>query len=422
MAKAMRFSQKNIEAIRPPEGVKGRTVKDTYRDATTPGLWLTVYSTGRKVFSYVARVGGRVGRFTVGKWPDLTVEAARLAVKKLAGEIARGGNPMADRNRTRQEATLGEVFAAYLAHAQGRLKSWRAYEEVYLRYLSAWKTRRISTIRRGDVAALHAQVGRDKGRYAANRLLALVSIVWNFARNDLEIPVENAARGVKRFKEESRDRFLRADELRRFFAACEETEEPWGDFFRVLLLTGARKSNVMGMKWTDVELDRGLWRIPGEVSKNGEVLVVILVPAALEILRARHEARKDEAAFVFPSHGATGHLAHTQKAWDRIVKAADLEKVRVHDLRRTLGSWAALTGASLPMVGKMLGHRSTAATAVYARLDVEGTRQVVNTAADAILEAANGGPPVLKQLPAKAGDEPQDDDTTDDGQEARKDR
>jgi len=156
--------------------------------------------------------------------------------------------------------------------------------------------------------------------------------------------------GVQRFKEKSRERFLHVDEMPAFFKALdEEQNDTLRDYFLVTLLTGARRSNVAAMRWDQLHLDRGTWTIPD--TKNGLPLVVPLVPHVIAIL----ERRKDDAGkspFVFAGHGRTGHIVEPKSAWARILERANITDLRIHDLRRTLGSWMAAAGTSLPIIGK----------------------------------------------------------------------
>lgn len=397
--KEMRFTMSTVDRIAPPA-----TGKDAYRDRDTPGLYLTVTAKGVKSFSYVRRIGSRTARMTIGRFPGVTVEQARKEAARLAGEIAQGKDPAEQRRKARGETTLDELFNLYLNnHAKPHKRTWQGDKNQYGRYLIGWKNRRLSQIRKSDVANLHTKIGRDHGPYAANRLLALLSAMFTYAVG-LGFEGGNLAKGVKKFKEQSRDRFLRADEIKAFFEALEvEPDDCWRDFFKLALLTGARRSNVASMKWADLELERGLWRIPEAQSKNKEPLVCILAPAAVDILRERHENATNGSEYVFPSWGKTGHIVEPKKAWKRIIERANLKALRLHDLRRTLGSWQAATGASLSIIGRTLGHKNVATTAVYARLELGPVRQSVNTATAAILAAVNGEP--KKRLPAPNNDE-----------------
>jgi integrase len=401
LMKELKFTMSAVERLIPPAAGK-----DSYHDTETPGLYLTVTGKGVKSFSYVRRIGTRVGRLTIGRYPGVTVEQARKEAARLAGAIAEGKDPAEDRRKARDETTVGEMFDMYLnGHAKPHKRTWQGDQSQYDRYLASWKGRRLSQVHRADVAALHAKIGKDNGPYAANRLLALLSAMFNHAAS-LGYEGGNPAHGVKKFKEQSRDRFLRADEIQAFFQALqhEETPQIWRDFFAIALLTGARRSNVLAMKWADLELARGLWRISEEESKNKEPLLCVLAPAAVEILKRRqtdNAAQANPSAYVFPSWGDAGHITEPKAAWRRIVGRANIKDIRLHDLRRTLGSWQAAAGASLSIIGKSLGHKNVATTAVYARLDLDPVRASVNTAAAAIMDAANG----MKMLPAPADSE-----------------
>lgn len=130
-----------------------------------------------------------------------------------------------------------------------------------------------------------------------------------------------------------------------------------------------------------------MWTIPAAKAKAGEVIRIPLSSVALQILENRKLTSASE--WVFPGRGKSGHLEEPKTAWKRILKRAELTDLRLHDLRRTLGSWQAATGASLPIIGKSLGHKSLAATQIYARLDLDPVRAAVNKATSAMLVAGN---------------------------------
>ena len=177
MADKINFTQAAIDKL--PLPAAGRAY---YADAKTPGLVLCVSDTGVKTFQLYRRIAGRPTRLKIGRFPEVTVGQARKEVARMTGEIAQGKDPAEDRRKARGETTLGELFALYLdGHAKPHKRTWKEDEAQYKRYLALWKTRKLSSIKRADVAALHAKIGRDKGRYAANRLLALVSVIFNYA-------------------------------------------------------------------------------------------------------------------------------------------------------------------------------------------------------------------------------------------------
>jgi integrase len=155
------------------------------------------------------------------------------------------------------------------------------------------------------------------------------------------------------------------------------------DYFLLALLTGVRRSNVLAMRWDEINLIRDEWRI---ITKGNSAQTVTLSPEVVTILSERQQAANSE--WVFPGTGKTGHLVEPKKAWQRLLDRAGLSDLRIHDLRRTLGSWQAKTGASLLIIGKSLNHKSTQSTAIYARLDLEPVRESVNLATTAMLNAA----------------------------------
>lgn len=385
MRKAVNFTATVLHAVAPPR--QGRL---SVRDPKTPGLLLEVTPAGAKSFYLYRRIKNRPTRVRLGAFPAMTVEQARGEVAKLNGAIAAGADPSSSKRALRGELTLQELFDVYLeVHAKPHKRTWKADIRNLDLYLAIWKPRPLSSIRHADVQAWHARTGKKHGLYTANRALALLSKVFNTAAPD-SLPVGNPCRGVQKFREQSRDRFLSGAELAAFLPSVEaEPDETFRDFFKLALFTGARRGNVQAMRWVDLNLKAGVWRVPGEKSKNGDPLQIVLCAPAVEILRQRKAATRGE--WVLPSWGATGHLIEVKAAWKRIVKRAGLSNLRIHDLRRTMGSWQAATGATTAIIGKSLGHKSPSSTAVYARLDLDPVRLAVEKAVGAMLAAGKDG-------------------------------
>jgi len=380
LVKAFSFSKRRIEALEPPR--KGRA---QYRDSKTPGLVLRVTPNGTRTFAVYKKLNGRPIRYRLGVFPEMTVEQARRRAAEVLGEIALGRNPAEARRYARQEPTLSDLFAHWVDHARQHKKTWAADEEQYNRYLKPWARRRLSSIKKADVQALHARLGRRNGRYAANRAVALLRAVFNKAA-DLGWNGPNPCTGVRMFRERARDRFLKPDELPRFFRALEEEPNPiLRGFFLICLFTGARRRNVEAMRWDDLDFANALWRIPA--TKRGEPQVVPLSPVAMQVLIGLRPLAKD--GWVFPAlrKSRTGHLTDPMPAWRRILQRAGLVDLRIHDLRRSLGSWEALTGASLQVIGASLGHTRAETTQIYSRLTLERVRESVNQATTAMLAA-----------------------------------
>ncbi|GAH34521.1 unnamed protein product, partial [marine sediment metagenome] len=276
-------------------------------------------------------------------------------------------------------------------------------QAVFDRYMRPLAGRKVSAITRADVQRLHAGIGQRHGKYAANRALALISSMFSRCAAN----VVNPAKGVVRFPEQGRDRYLLPNEFPAFWNALAAEPNPtWRDFFMLLLLTGARRSNVQAMAWTDLDLDDpdlGQWRIPGEESKNGEPLPTVLSGRAVEILRRRLE-ENGTGQYVFPAASESGHVQEPKKPWKALVDRAGLQGLRMHDLRRTLASWQARGGVSLSIIGRTLGHRSVAATEIYARLDLAPVRVAVEAATHAMLTAGRAAPLALPPAAAPKKD------------------
>jgi integrase len=385
MTARLNFTKAAIEALVLPAQGKRLWVYDS----KVGGLALQVTSTGAKSFYVVRKVEGKTEFIRLGAYPDLTIEQARKKAQAVNGEIARGINPAEARREKRREWTLGELWADYLEHhAKVHKKSWREDEAQFRRYLQPWANRKLSAIKRTEVKALHARLGQDHGHYAANRLLALLRHMVNYAVRERGVKLlENPALGVKPFKEEKRERWLAAEELPTFFqAVAEETNPNIRDYVMLSLLTGARKSNVLSMRWGEVDLERAVWTIPAAKFKTGKPLVIPLAAQAVVILETRRRAY-GHTGVVFPSTGKTGRMVEPKAGWGRILKRAGLENLRLHDLRHTLASWQVAQGASLAIVGRGLGHNSTVTTARYAHLAVDPVRDAMNKAVAAMWTA-----------------------------------
>jgi integrase len=377
--KRFAFTKRGIAALRVPKGSR-RYCYDT----KTEGLAICVSPSGVRTFYLYKWLNAKPVRIPLGKWPTLSVQNARDACLKLLGMHANGVDIHAARHAVRHEQTVGGLLGFWIERAKGHKKTWKDDQTLYDRFLAPWATRRLSSIKKADVAALHAKIGTQNGHYQANRVLSLVSAMFGVA-GDIGFVGVNPARGVKKFREVKRDRFLTAEELPKFFESLLKEPSPlFRDFFVLAILTGARRSNMEAMAWQDIDLDNAYWRIPE--SKSGLPVVVALVPGAVAILTARKEATNG-SPWVFPAKSRTGHLSEPTAAWRRLLKRAGLANLRIHDLRRSLGSWQAMGGASLSVIGKSLGHTQIATTEVYARLALGVVRTSVESATTAMLAA-----------------------------------
>ncbi len=390
----------------PADGAR-RVVYDT----VVPKLAVRITHADTRTFYVVKRDGASMAWVKLGTSPDMTPEGARKAAERTLGDFAKGINPATAKRAERQKQTLGEAYERYrVLHVTPRgIKSAEEIRAMWERCLGPlpdlpakkhgrkrskhragvdWSRRKLDAIDNAAVRALHAATGKTH-RTMANRVVELLSSIYNRAI-EWGYRGSNPVEGINPFKETKRDRFIQAGELPRFFKALTaDTSEDFKHFVLLALLTGARRTNVLSMRWQDVDLQAATWRIPE--TKNDDPQVVALVPEAVAILRERSP---QDAGYVFPAPSKTGHVTPFKKRWRALLQRAEVSDLRVHDLRRSLGSWQAISGASLAIIGKSLGHKSADATMIYARLSLDPVRQSLNTATTAMLAAAG-----VKQAP-----------------------
>jgi len=430
------FSKERLTTLPTPEAGK----RATYHDTKIQGLQLRVSSTGIKTFSVYRRMkGGQPERVTLGRFPAMTVEQARKQATTVNAEIEAGANPAAARRAIREEPAFTEMLADMLANKKKRdgtpitERTKKDYLDTVRLHMGVIANSKLSHITRSEVKAIHTKVSKKSARQA-DKAVAIISSVLNYAADHEHFSGTNPASRIQKNAVVSRDRFAQAAELPYLFAAIGESS--LADFFLLSLLTGARRSNVQAMAWRELDLDARVWRIG--MTKNGTPQNVTLSPEAVSALKARKRTT-GTSPFVFPGEGKTGHLVEPKKAWAAVLLRASLRRLldhleglgelsvaerqqadqqittapaaaekryrsiaaargidpalydmtdlRIHDLRRTLGSWQAKTGASMAIIGKSLNHKTHQATAIYARLDLDPVRQSVETATQAMLEA-----------------------------------
>jgi len=371
-------------------------------DEQAPGLAMQITPTGHKAFYFAKRIDGRYRKIKLADFAEVSVEQARKLALKQAGAVAQGENPAEAKREARAATTLGDLFDYYLErHAKQHKRTWAEDQRQYDDYLKPWAGRRLDQVKRGDVQALHGRIGKAHP-VQANRVLALVSKLFNVAR-DTGYAGTNPAKGIKRYREQSRDRFLDESELPRFIKAVEaEQDQNFRDLFRLLLFTGQRRDNVCSMRWDEIDLKRRVWTIPADKFKAGSAVQVPLAEQVVEIINDRkkpHDKIKwaecdTRAGYIFPSkrrNAKTPYLVEPKGGFARVLEAAEITDLRLHDLRRTTASWATMQGVPYPVVARMVGHKPQGVTAVYARFDLSSVRQGFQATVDAMLATKGGG-------------------------------
>jgi integrase len=400
--RSFNFTKREIEDLPIPE--KKRVI---YHDTRIKGLGIMVQpGKGHRSFFWFRKINGRPTWKTIGTFPEIPVEKARsdastnnTKFENWKSAEYEGENPLKSGVvPTTFDALVEDYIERHvLGHASRPEKAAANVRWMVRKYLAGWGNRKVSTITNDDVQTLHADIGKD-AKHTANRIVQLVRALFNFAIKGRSRGLKrNPAVGIMLFHEAKRRRFLEPDELPRFFAALKkkETSTDLRDFVNLSLWTGARRNDILSMRWQDISLDDNRWLVPDP--KNREPYEIALVPEAIAILRDR--GRHSESAWVFPSRGKSGHIVDLKGAWKKLLVGARVTGLRIHDLRRTLGSWQAAMGASTLVIGKSLGHSSAQSTMVYARLDLASVRTSVNAATQAMIAASKKKP---KRLPGRS--------------------
>ncbi len=355
---------------------EGAAAQYTY-DTLVPSLSIRITSNGVKTFVVVKKIHGRTQRITLGRYPTLRLDDARQAAQGIAGDLAQGRDPISQRKALRIRKTrLDEIWPKYLLHLKSRNRTWARDEERWKTHVApALGKKPAQDVTRADCQALVDRIG-IRHKIAANRVASFLSALFGFAADDVPI---NPAKKLRRYPENSRSRILKSEELPMLLTAIEAEAEPWPDAFKMLLYTGARRGAVAKMRWNDVDMGSGIWTIPPESAKNNTATSMPLTQPALTILHRRLKARAGEP-WVFPSAIGDGPIVGLPKAWARILKRGNLSNLRIHDIRRSVGTALARGGASPHIIATGLGHRSIASAKSYVRLAGEDARQALGDA------------------------------------------
>jgi integrase len=343
-------------------------------DADVKGFGARVTAAGHRAFVLTYRTKlGRQRRYTIGSFPDWQITAAREEARRLKREVDGGGDPLADIESAKAAPDVNALIERVIAEHLPR-KAERTREQ-YLRMIRlhirpALGRLKVAEVRFADTDSLHRHITRDSGPAVANRCAALLSKMFTLAIK-WEWRADNPVKGVERNVELPRKRYLSAAELKRLTDVLDQHPDKQAvNIILLLLLTGARKGEVLSMRWQDVDLHAGTWSKPAASTKQGRNHIVPLAPPAIELLTALQ--RRTNSEWVFPANGPNpskcGHRVMIWQSWLAIRKAAGITNLRLHDLRHSFASLLASSGASLPLIGELLGHTQPQTTARYAHL------------------------------------------------------
>lgn len=391
-------------------------------DEDVAGFGLRVMPSGFKswILEYRAHGGGRRApnrRMVLGPSSTMTAEQARKAAKDALAAVRLGADPAGDRQKSREMPTFGEFserfISEYCVPPRIKLRTVRLYADNVRRVAEPLHKMKLDVITKADVARLHRRVGKDRPTTANNLLVTLASLFKFAAAEGLLPEGTNPARGVARYKARPMERYLSGEEFARLGDALREAETvglPWYErvtdpakakhrpkrnvvippdvaaALRLLLFTGCRRGEILGLRWPEVDIERGMLLLAD--SKTGRRAVVLSAPA-LQILAGLPRVGE----FVFPGQDAGAARADITGFWYRVRARAGLDgsdgkpALRLHDLRHSFASVGASGGMGLPLVGKLLGHTQSSTTQRYAHLDADPVRKAADRIGAAIAAA-----------------------------------
>jgi integrase len=402
-----------VERAKPP--ASGRI---EYFDASFPGLALRITEKGAKSWCAFYRYHGRLRRFTIGSYPAVKPAAARTAAQAALERVRNGVDPAVEkrarRNRLAPELdTFGALVDNFLErHAKPNYREstfLEAKRDLEREALRAWRNRPLSSISRRDVIDLVDKIVARGAGVQANRTLARLRKVFNWAIEKDRLEASPIARMKKPTQERARNRALSDDELRWFWQACDKIGWPFGPLFKLLLLTAQRRDEVASLTWPELDIDNRLWTMPREKAKNDRAHLVQLSEAAravLKDLRARRSPRRGGRGLIFSTTGDTVVSGFSRAK--RRLDAAMLEAKRgqlgkrngdgipgwtLHDLRRTAATGMAKLKIPPHVVDKILNHVSgtiTGVAAVYNQFEYIDERCQALEAWSCYVEAVTG--------------------------------
>ncbi len=377
----IKISKRTVEALE----VRDRDVD--HFDDDLKGFGVRVRPSGRKTYFVMMRHKCVMRRFTIGSHGAVTAEAARLKAKQIISDLAIDKNPTAEREAVRNSVTvrsLGERFIDEYVPCHLKPSTAGEYKRCVEIFINPEiGTMKLVSIERTDIAKIHHQLRHIP--YQANRVLGVLSIMFNLAESwNLRPAFTNPCRGVKKYKEKKRERFLSREELGRLGEALRIEEEFAPSAvacIRLLLLTGCRLGEIQTLKWSYLDLDTCLAFLPD--SKTGRK-TLYLGSVAMKLLRSI--PRRQANPYVISGDVEGQHLTDMQKPWRRIRKLAELPNVRIHDLRHTFASSGVALGQGLPIIGKLLGHSQPQTTARYAHLAASPALEVADKISESLAD------------------------------------
>lgn len=378
---------------------------------------------GARAFFLNYIVNGIERRYTIGRYPDWSVVAAREEARELRKRIDRGEDITAEKRARAEAATVKDLAERYLEHLADQRKPLKTIKDCR-RHLD-WHIlpfkpttrspkmgdRLVTEIHSGDIEALHRHISKGQP-VTANRVIATLSAMFTLAMKPLAgedkpwraVGLGNPCKGVTRNREEGRERFYSEAEIARISDALNEysnaprinsvatrSAKVSANLIRFVMLTGCRPAEAMKATWAEVDEQPGFWIKPSSHTKQKKTHKLALSPPAISLLERMRAERVGDEQWIFPGQIPGQHLVQYQPVWQFVRARAGLSKVdRAYDLRHSFASFGAAGGLSLEIIGKLLGHTQARTTQRYAHLADEAMAAAAAKIGGVIDNAGNG--------------------------------
>ena len=371
-----KLTDKIVRSLAAPVGDRAYVIHYDGRDGVR-GFGLRMTKAGARSWIVNYRASRIERRLTIGSFPDWTTTAAREEAKRLKRLVDQGRDPQAERAEERSAPTVSDLIDRYRNEhlPRKRERSRREDESLIAQWIAPeLGNRKVSDLRYNDIERFHRKITTTGTPVRANRAVALLSKMFSLAVR-WEMRADNPVSYIERNPEERRNRYLAGDELARLTEALASyPNQAAANIIRLLLLTGARRGEILGARCDQFDLAEGVWTKPAAFTKQNRLHRVPLSGPARQLLAEIKAAADSDGSrfapspFVFPARTAVGHMVELKASWRTICRAARLDGVRVHDLRHSYASILASAGLSLPVIGALLGHTQPGTTARYAHL------------------------------------------------------
>ncbi|HAT1792802.1 TPA: tyrosine-type recombinase/integrase [Legionella pneumophila] len=392
----MKINKSTVDNLPLPEvQQEGKTAQKRYYDDNLKGFGVRITSGGSKAFFVEKFINRKRCRITLGHYPELTAEMARNKALLMLGQIAMGGDPIAEKKAsTIIKVTLNEVFKDYLKTRKTlKPKTISNYQQILDKGFTSWKHKPILSITKDRITKYHEKLGKEHGEAYANLAMRILRALFNFAAGQYEDakgnslipenPVKRLSQTRAWYRVERRQTYIKPHELKAWYAGLQITQnEVLQDYLLLILLTGLRRQEAATLKWSDIDLSAKTFTL--SKTKNNETHTLPLSDFLYDLMVNRKKNQMND--YVFPGTGAAGHIIEPRKLMAHVTKASGVH-FTVHDLRRTFITIAESLDIPAYALKRLMNHKmNNDVTAGYIITDVERLRKPMQLITNYILK------------------------------------